>query len=123
MIVVRRSEFPVPEQGEPEHFDGEVELSKSIEEAQSGGIRVYLVSFHPGARTYWHAHEGEQVLSVVEGRGRVQLWGQNVREMGPGDLVHVAPGEKHWHGAEPDHAMSHLAITDGLTTWMEKVDD
>lgn len=123
MIVVHRDEFPVPEQGEPERFDGEVELSKSIEEAQSGGIRVYLVSFQPGGRTYWHAHEGEQVLSVVEGRGRVQLWGQNVREMGPGDLVHVAPGEKHWHGAEPNHAMSHLAITDGLTTWMEKVDD
>jgi 4-carboxymuconolactone decarboxylase len=123
MIVVRKDSFPDPVSGDETQFEGTVELRKAVEGEQTGGVRTYLVSFQEGARTHWHSHQGEQVLYVVEGLGRVQKWGEAVQEIGPGDIVHVAPGEKHWHGAGPDRRMSHLAVTAGKTDWMEKVDD
>jgi quercetin dioxygenase-like cupin family protein len=63
------------------------------------------------------------VLYVVEGLGRAQKWGEAVHEIGPGAIVSIAPGEKHWHGAGRRSRMSHLAVTAGKTDWMEKVDD
>jgi quercetin dioxygenase-like cupin family protein len=85
------------------------------------------VTFEPGARTAWHSHPLGQTLIVTAGRGRVQSWGGPIEEMRPGDVIWFAPGEKHWHGATPTTAMTHMAIQerlDGKTAdWMEKVSD
>jgi 4-carboxymuconolactone decarboxylase len=85
------------------------------------------VSFDAGARTAWHTHPRGQVLIVTEGIGRAQLWGDPVEEIRPGDVVRIPPGAKHWHGAGPTSAITHIAIVEHLdsrsTEWMEKVSD
>ena len=80
--------------------------------------------FEPGARTNWHTHPEGQILYVVTGEGRAQKEGGEVVASGTGDVVYFAPGEKHWHGAEPDTFMVHVAVnpaaaSDGGTNWME----
>lgn len=86
-----------------------------------------LVHFEAGARTNWHTHPLGQTLIVTAGTGRVQHWGGPVQEFRQGDVVRIPPNVKHWHGASPDGAMSHIAVSeqlDGKTVqWMEKVDD
>jgi quercetin dioxygenase-like cupin family protein len=86
-----------------------------------------LVTFEPGARSAWHTHPAGQRLVVVSGVGLTQEWGRPVQVIRPGDVVACPPGVKHWHGAAPTTAMSHLAVTataDGKNvTWMEKVSD
>jgi quercetin dioxygenase-like cupin family protein len=83
------------------------------------------VTFEPGARTAWHTHPVGQTLIVTAGVGRVQLWGSPVREIRPGDVVWIAPGEKHWHGAAPTTAMTHIAVHEvengKAVDWMENV--
>lgn len=87
-------------------------------------IVVYRVEFESGARTNWHVHSGVQWLMIIDGRVRVQQWGEAPREVGPGDAVMIAPGEKHWHGASPGGRAVHLAINVNLTTeWLEAVSD
>ncbi len=85
------------------------------------------VTFEPGARSAWHTHPAGQRLVVVSGTGRTQEWGKPVQEIRPGDVVWCPPGVKHWHGAAPSTAMTHLAVTgtaDGKNVeWMEKVSD
>ncbi|TPL98062.1 cupin domain-containing protein [Mesorhizobium sp. B2-3-11] len=85
------------------------------------------VTFEPGARTAWHTHPLGQTLVVLSGVGRVQRWGGPIEEIRPGDVVWFVPGEKHWHGAAPQTAMTHLAmqeVQDGkVVDWMEKVSD
>ena len=85
------------------------------------------VSFEPGARTAWHTHPLGQTLYVLSGVGRVQTKGGPVREIRPGDVVWIPPGEKHWHGASPNNAMTHIAMQEALdgsfVTWMEHVTD
>ena len=85
------------------------------------------VTFEPGARTAWHTHPLGQTLIVIAGFGRAQRWGGTVEEIRPGDVVSFAPGEKHWHGASPATAMTHIAIQEKLdgkaVEWMEKVAD
>jgi len=86
-----------------------------------------LVTFEPGARSAWHSHPVGQRLHVVSGVGLVQEWGKPVQEIRAGDVVNCPPNVKHWHGAAPNTAMTHLAVTgtvDGKNaTWMEKVSD
>jgi quercetin dioxygenase-like cupin family protein len=84
---------------------------------------VAAVHFSPGARTAWHSHDGGQTLYVTEGRGLVKARGQKIIEINPGDVVFVPDGEKHWHGATPDHLMTHLSITAGAPHWAEHVSD
>jgi quercetin dioxygenase-like cupin family protein len=83
--------------------------------------------FEPGARTAWHAHALGQTLIVTTGCGRVQRWDGPIEEIRPGDVVWIEPDEKHWHGAAPTTAMTHIAIVEQLegqsTDWMEKVSD
>jgi quercetin dioxygenase-like cupin family protein len=83
------------------------------------------VTFEPGARTAWHVHPAGQRLVVISGVGRTQEWGKAVQEIHPGDVVVCPPGVKHWHGAAPTIALTHLAVTgvvDGKSVeWMEKV--
>ena len=85
------------------------------------------VTFEPGARTAWHTHPLGQVLIVTTGCGRAQREGGPIEEIRPGDVVVFAPGEKHWHGAAPTTAMTHIAIQEALdgkaVEWMEKVSD
>jgi quercetin dioxygenase-like cupin family protein len=85
------------------------------------------VTFEPGARTVGHTHPLGQTLIVTAGCGRTQRWGGPIEEIRPGDVVWFPPGEKHWHGAAPNTAMTHIAIQeqlDGKTVdWMEKVSD
>ncbi|ABG03127.1 Cupin 2, conserved barrel [Rubrobacter xylanophilus DSM 9941] len=114
------------ERGPGEWFTGEVWMDPSPPRTPEAG--VFRVLFAPGARTNWHTHPEGQVLYVVSGRGLAQAEGGPVVEMGPGDVVTFAPGEKHWHGAAPDSCMLHVAInpaasTDGGTEWLEPVGD
>jgi quercetin dioxygenase-like cupin family protein len=83
------------------------------------------VTFEKGARTFWHIHSGEQSLYFLQGRGRVQVRGGRASDATAGDVAHIPAGTEHWHGAHPDeqHAMRHLAITLGETTWLEPVSE
>ena len=85
------------------------------------------VTFEPGARSAWHTHPLGQTLIVTAGCGLVQSWGGPVRKIRPGDVVWCPPGEKHWHGATPNTAMTHIALVEMLdgkgVDWMEKVSD
>jgi quercetin dioxygenase-like cupin family protein len=121
MEVIRAQES---EARRGERFTGTAWVEALFKARQPGGMRVYRVFFEPGARTHWHAHDGEQTLYVVEGRGQVGTSGGRGREIAPGDVVYIGPGEKHWHGAGPGSAMIHLAVTTGKeTAWMEEVTD
>jgi quercetin dioxygenase-like cupin family protein len=97
-------------------------------DASSPGAGVFRVLFEPGARTNWHTHPEGQILYVVTGEGRARREGEPVVEIGPGDVVYFAPGERHWHGAAPETFMVHIAVnpaasSDGGTDWMEPVTD
>jgi quercetin dioxygenase-like cupin family protein len=96
-----------------------------LHQAQNDGEPgAYLVNFLPGSRTDWHAHPGGQLLHIVAGKGRVQVEGEPLHEVGPGDTVFFGPGEKHWHGASPAHFMVHLAVSlGGAAQWMEPVSE
>ncbi len=113
--------------GKPEWFTGTVYLNELVVTPAPMHLHVLRVMFAPGARTAWHTHPQGQVLHVEAGIGWFQRWGQPVREMKAGDTLYFAPGEKHWHGASPTHAMTHLAIqaaVDGVSTeWLEQVSD
>lgn len=114
--------------GSPELFTGDVWLDVIVRGEPPSRIRVAAVRFAPGARNAWHAHALGQTLHVTEGRGRVQARGGDIIEVGPGDTIHTPAGEWHWHGAAPEHFMTHLAMweapQDGLETeWGAQVTD
>jgi quercetin dioxygenase-like cupin family protein len=108
-------------------FTGTVWQDPIIEAPEPARIRAGRVSFEPGARTAWHTHPLGQTLLVVSGLGRVQTWGGPIREIRPGDVVWIPPGEKHWHGASPTSAMVHIAMQEALNgthvEWLEHVTD
>ena len=108
-------------------FTGTVWQDPIVEAPEPARVRATRVSFEPAARTAWHTHPLGQTLYVLSGIGRVQAWDGPVREIRAGDAVWIPPGEKHWHGAAPDHGMVHLAIQearDGVhVAWLEQVDD
>ena len=95
-------------------FTGDVWYDVIAQGQAPSRLRVNVVRFTPGAHTAWHRHANGQTLHVTEGRGYVQSRGSEVTEIRPGDTVYTPPGEWHWHGAAPDHFMSHLAIWEGL---------
>src|SRR5207245_9039666 len=98
-----------------------------VRAAARARVQGASVAFEPGARTAWHTHPLGQTLIVTAGFGRVQREGGPVEEIRPGDVVWFTPGEKHWHGASPAVAMTHIAIQEALdgkvVEWMEKVTD
>jgi len=110
-----------------EHFTGTVHVQPLFDSTAMARAFAASVSFNPGARTDWHAHPRGQILIVTAGVGRVQLWSGTIREIRAGDVVRIPPGVKHWHGAAPATAMTHIAVVeyfDGRNTeWMEKVSD
>jgi len=113
--------------GPSEWFTGTVRIDPLFQAEAPGRVAGATVTFEPGARTAWHTHPLGQTLIVTSGSGRVQRWGGPVEEIRPGDVVWFPAGEKHWHGAGPATAMSHIAIQEQLNgkavEWMEKVTD
>lgn len=111
----------------PDYFTGSVRLDPLMEAPAPAKVRAATVTFEPGARTAWHTHPLGQMLVVTSGFGLAQVWGGPVEEIRPGDVVWFQPGEKHWHGASPTTAMTHIAIQEGLdgkmVDWMEHVSD
>lgn len=126
-MEIFRSGTRKPVEGGAEQFTGRVAIEPVIQTQLPARVQGARVSFEPGARTAWHSHPLGQTLIVLEGRGLVQAWGQDVREIGAGDVVWTGPGEKHWHGASEESRMTHLAIQEALegkvVDWMEKVSD
>ena len=110
-----------------EWFTGSVRIDPLFQREDPARVAGATVTFEPGARTAWHTHPLGQSLVVTAGVGRAQRWGGSIEEIRPGDVVWFAPGEKHWHGASPTTAMTHIAIherLDGKTVeWLEKVTD
>jgi quercetin dioxygenase-like cupin family protein len=109
--------------GPSDWFTGDVWIDSVVQPHDGSTLNVGTVHFTPGARTAWHSHDGGQTLYVSEGEGRVQSRGESIITIRPGDVVHTPSGEWHWHGAAPEHFMSHLSLTEGPPTWGEHVTD
>lgn len=127
-MEIKRNGTQASVKGPAEWFTGTVRIDplflKADEPSRATGAGV---TFEPGARTTWHSHPLGQTLIVTAGCGRVQRDGGPVEKILPGDVVWFEPGEKHWHGASPETAMTHIAIQEQLdgksADWMEKVSD
>jgi quercetin dioxygenase-like cupin family protein len=113
--------------GPADWFTGAVRVDPLFQAPAPARVSGASVTFEPGARTAWHTHPLGQTLIVTAGCGWVQRDGGPIEEIRPGDVVWFAPGEKHWHGASPTMAMTHIAIAEALdgkvVDWMEKVSD
>lgn len=113
--------------GPADYFTGTVWMDPIVNAPAPARVAAARVAFEPGARTAWHTHPLGQTLYVVSGVGRVQKQGEPVREIRAGDTVWIPPGEKHWHGAAPDHAMTHIAIQEAVNgsavEWLEQVSE
>lgn len=113
--------------GPSDWFTGAVRIDSLFNPFDAGRVQGAQVTFEPGARTAWHTHPLGQTLIVVSGLGRVQREAGPIEEIRPGDVVWFAPGEKHWHGASLQTAMTHIAlqeVKDGkVVDWLEHVSD
>ncbi len=126
MIVKRNGSVP-SSKGPAEYFTGAVRVDSMFYADDPARVSCGTVTFEPGARTAWHTHPLGQTLIVTAGCGRAQRWGGPIEEIRPGDVIWFSPEEKHWHGAAPTTAMTHIAIQeqpDGKAAdWMEQVSD
>jgi quercetin dioxygenase-like cupin family protein len=124
---IKRNGSQPSREGAAENFTGSVRVDPLFDAPAPARGFGANVTFEPGARTAWHAHALGQTLIVTAGCGRVQRWDGPIEEIRPGDVVWIEPGEKHWHGAAPTTAMTHIAIVERgdeiSTEWMEKVSD
>jgi len=124
---IKRAGSQPSAKGPADWFTGVVRMDPIIQAAEPARVQSALVTFEPGARTAWHTHPLGQTLIVTSGVGRAQRVGGPIEEIRPGDVVWIPPGEKHWHGAGPTTAMSHIAIQEQLNgkpvEWLEKVTD
>jgi quercetin dioxygenase-like cupin family protein len=114
--------------GPAQTFSGNVWFDVVAPDSDYPRMRVNVVRFAPRARTAWHCHPGDQALCVTEGRGLVQSRGGQIIEIRLGDVIYTPPGEWHWHGAAPDHFMTHIAMWEvdehgNSATWCEHVSD
>jgi quercetin dioxygenase-like cupin family protein len=113
--------------GPSDWFTGTVRIDPLFSAPEPARVNGASVTFEPGARTAWHTHPLGQTLIVTAGLGRVQREGGPIEEIRPGDVVWIPPGEKHWHGASPATAMTHIAIQESLggkvVDWLEQVSD
>ena len=113
--------------GPAEYFTGAVRVDPLVSAPAPARILGASVTFEPGARTAWHTHPLGQTLIVTAGCGWAQRWGGPIEEIRPGDVIWFPPGEKHWHGAAPTTAMTHIAIVEVLdgksADWLEQVSD
>jgi quercetin dioxygenase-like cupin family protein len=126
-LEIKRSGSQPSTQGSTNWFSGAVRIDPLFQAEAPGRAVGANVTFEPGARTAWHTHPLGQTLIVTSGCGLVQRWGGPVEEIRPGDVIWFPAEEKHWHGAAPTIAMTHIAIQeqlDGITVeWMEKVSE
>ncbi|MFL5691280.1 MAG: cupin domain-containing protein [Ktedonobacteraceae bacterium] len=126
-MEIKRSGSQPSGKGSAENFTGAVRIDPLFQTPDPARASGSSVTFEPGARTYWHTHPLGQTLIVTAGCGRVQRLGGPIEEIHPGDVIWFPPGEKHWHGATPTTAMTHIAIQERLdgkaVDWMEKVSD
>ncbi len=112
------------EDTDPRTFTGDARLTRMTGVSDTPAVNAYRVAFKPSARTAWHTHSGPQLLVVLSGRCRVQRAGGPVEIAAAGDVVSIEPDERHWHGADREEPMTHLAINiDATTTWLHKVSD
>ena len=119
---------PASVKGPAEQFTGDVWFDAIAQGAAPSRLRVNIVRFAPGARTAWHSHPVGQTLYVTEGRGRAQSRGGALSEIRPGEVIYTPPAEWHWHGAAPDHFMTHQSILEvddhgNSATWGDHVTD
>jgi quercetin dioxygenase-like cupin family protein len=124
---ITRSGSQPSAQGPAAWFTGSVRIDSPFQRSSPARVAGATVTFEPGARTAWHTHPLGQTLIVTSGLGRVQREGGPIQEIRPGDVIWFEPGEKHWHGASPTTAMTHLAIQEQLdgraVDWLEHVTD
>jgi quercetin dioxygenase-like cupin family protein len=127
IMEIKRAGSQPSGKGPAEYFTGTVRIDPLASPPEPARVAMALVTFEPGARTAWHTHPFGQTLIVMSGSGRVQREGGPIEEIRPGDVVWFSPSEKHWHGAAPATAMSHIAIQEKLNgspvDWMEHVTD
>ena len=119
---------PPTTKGPPDRFIGDVWLDLIVRGEAPSRVRSSIVRFAPGARNAWHVHAVGQTLHVLDGLGRIQARGGELLEIRAGDTIVTPPGEWHWHGAAPDHFMTHLTVyeaaDDGAETdWGDQVPD
>ena len=126
-LTIARSASQPSRQGPDENFTGSVRVDPLFPAREPSRTSGAYVTFQPGARSAWHTHPLGQILVVTAGVGRVQRWGGPIDEIRQGDVVWIPPGLKHWHGASPGSAMTHIAIQEHLggktVDWLEKVSD
>lgn len=126
-MEIKRNGSQSSGKGPADWFTGTVRLDPLFQARDVTRAAAASVTFEPGARTAWHTHPAGQTLIVTAGFGLAQREGGPIEEIRPGDVVWFAPGEKHWHGASPTTAMTHIAIqehVDGkVVDWMEHVSD
>jgi len=127
IMEIKRNGSQPSGKGPADYFTGTVRIDPLFEAPEPARVRGASVTFEPGARTAWHTHPLGQTLIVTSGLGWAQRWGGHKEEIRPGDVVWFPPGEKHWHGAEPTTAMTHIAAQEALNgkvvDWMERVSD
>jgi quercetin dioxygenase-like cupin family protein len=113
--------------GPSDWFTGTVRLDQPFQTSDPARVAGAIVTFEPGARTAWHTHPLGQTLIVTSGLGWAQREGGPIEDLRPGDVIFFEPHEKHWHGASPTTAMTHIAIQEKLdgkaVDWLEKVTD
>ena len=126
MQITRNGSQPSVE-GPGDWFTGQVRIDPLFQPEDPARTGAAIVTFEPGARTAWHTHPLGQKLVITAGCGWVQRWGGPIEKVKPGDVVQFEPGEKHWHGASPTTAMTHIAIQEYLdgeaVEWLEHVSD
>jgi quercetin dioxygenase-like cupin family protein len=126
-MEIKRSGSQPSRKAPAEFFTGAVRVDPLFQAPDPARVSGSSVTFEPGARTGWHTHPLGQTLLVTAGLGWVQRDGSPIEEIHPGDVVWFPPGEKHWHGASPTTAMTHIAVQEALegknVDWMEKVSD
>src|SRR6266481_102421 len=126
-MEIKRADSQNSTNGPADYFTGAVRIDPLFEAPEPASVRGASVTFEPGARTAWHTHPLGQTLIVTSGCGWAQRESGPVEDIRPGDVVWFPPGEKHWHGAKPTTAMTHIAIQEKLdgkvVDWMEHVSD
>jgi quercetin dioxygenase-like cupin family protein len=126
-MEIKRSGVEPSRKGAAEWFTGAVRIDPLFQAPDPARVSAGSVTFEPGARTAWHTHPLGQTLIIASGLGWVQKEGGPIEEVHPGDVVWFPPGLKHWHGASPTAAMTHIAIQESLDSknvdWLEKVSD
>ncbi len=127
VIKITRSESLQLKKGSADYFTGSVQVQELFPAYDPSRTSAGKVTFEPGARSAWHTHPLGQILIVTDGTGWVQQWGRPIEEIRKGDVIWIPPGVKHWHGATPSTAMTHIAIQEQLNgkavEWMEKMTD